>query len=89
MGRERERGERESQRERERERERERAAVFKAHEHELGCSKCFQSRIWEQASDWLNSVVDGGEETQKRVDQLGFASNGLSNPSSFTLYIGL
>ena len=62
---------------------------FKAHEHEFGCSRCFQHRIWEQASDWLNSFMDGGEETQKRVDQLGFASNSLSNPSSFTLYIGL
>ena len=32
---------------------------------------------------------DGGEETKKRLtlDQLGFASNGLMNPSSFTLYI--
>ena len=42
-----------------------------------------------KASDWLKSFVHGGEETQNRVDQLGFASNGLSNPSSFTLYIGL
>ena len=52
------------------------AAVFKAHEHEPGCSRCFQSRIWEQASDCLNSFVDGGEETQKsrstrlRLEQL-------------------
>ena len=63
--------------------------MFKAHEHELGCSRCFQRRIWEQASDWLNSFGDGGEETKKRVDQLGFASNGLLNPSLFTLYIDL
>ena len=81
--------------------------MFKANEYELGCSRCFQRRIWEQASDWLNSFGDGGEETEKRVDQLetekrgdqletekredqlGFASNGLLNPSSFTLYIGL
>ena len=34
-----------------------RAAVFKAHGHALGCSKCCQRRIWEQASDWLNSFV--------------------------------
>ena len=69
------------------------AAVFKAHEHELqhelGYSSYFQRRLLLQASDWLNSFVDGGEETQKRVDQLGFPSNGVSNPSSFTLYIGL
>ena len=39
--------------------------MFKAHEHELGCSRCFQRRIWEQASDWLNSFVDGGEETTR------------------------
>ena len=31
-----------------------------------------QSRISEQTSDWLNSFVLGGEETQKSVDQLGF-----------------
>ena len=56
-----------------------RAAVFKAHEHALRCSKCFQRKIWEQASDWLNSFVME-EKKQKRVqtlDQLGFASNGL------------
>ena len=42
------------------------------------------------ASFWLVELFcDGGEETKKRVDQLGFASNGLLNPSSFTLYIGL
>ena len=40
--------------------------MFKAHELELGCSRCFQRRIWEQASDWLNSFVDGGEETKKK-----------------------
>ena len=60
-----------------------RVAVFKAHEHELRCSRCFQRRIWEQTSDCLNSFVDGGEETKKRVDQLGFTSNGLLNPSAY------
>ena len=48
-----------------------------------------QDSLWEQASDWLNYFVDGGEETKKRVDQLGFALNGQLNPSSFTLCIGL
>ena len=65
-----------------------RAAVFKAHGHPLRCSRCFQRRTWEQASDWLNSC-DGGEETKMRVDQLSFASNSLLNPSSFTLYLRL
>ena len=58
--------------------------MFKAHEHELGCSRYFQLRVWEQASDWFNSFVDGGEETKKRVDKLGFTSNGVSNLSLFT-----
>ena len=66
-----------------------RTAVFKAQKHELGCSRCFQRRIWEKASDWLNSFVDGGEDTEKRVDQLGFTSNGFKEPIPFTLYIGL
>ena len=38
-----------------------RVAVFKAHEHKLGCSRCFQHRIWKQASDWLNSFVAGSK----------------------------
>ena len=65
--------------------------MFKAHGQVLGCSKCPQRRIWEHASDWLNSFVTE-EKKQKRgktLDQLGFASNGLMNPLSFTLYIGL
>ena len=65
--------------------------MFKAHGQALGCSKCPQRRIWEHASDWLNSFVTE-EKKQKRgwtLDQLGFASNGLMNPPSFTLYIGL
>ena len=37
--------------------------MFKAHEQEFRCSKCFQRKIWEQASDWLNSFGDGGEST--------------------------
>ena len=65
------------------------SSCVQAHEHELGCSRCFQRTIWEQASDWLNSFGDGGEETEKMVDQLGFASIGLLNRSSFTLYISL
>ena len=68
-----------------------RAAVFKAHGQALRCLKCCQRRIWEQASDWLNSFAME-EKKQKRgqtLDQLGFASNGLMNPSTFTLYIGL
>ena len=55
------------------------------------CSKCCQRRIWEQASDWLNSFVTE-EKKRKRGEtlaQLGFASNGLMNPLSFTLYISL
>ena len=60
------------------------AAVFRAHGHVLGCSGCFQSRMRDQASDWLNSFVQGGEKTQKSVDQHSFASNGLPNPSLFT-----
>ena len=31
----------------------------------LGCSKCWQCRIWEQASDWLNSFMTE-EKKQKR-----------------------
>ena len=41
------------------------AAVFKAHGQALGCSKCCQRRIWEQASDWLTSFVME-EKKQKR-----------------------
>ena len=65
--------------------------MFKAHGQALGCSKCCQRRIWEQASDWLNFFVME-EKKRKRgetLDQLRFASKGLMNPSSFTLYIGL
>ena len=65
--------------------------MFKAHGQALVCSKCPQRRTWEHASDWLNSFVTE-EKKQKRgltVDQLGFASNGFTNPSSFILYIGL
>ena len=61
--------------------------MFKAHGQALGCSNCCQRRIWEQASDWLNSFVT--EEKKQKRDKLGFASNGLMNPSLFTLYIGL
>ena len=43
--------------------------MFKVHEHELGCSRCFQRRIWEQASDWLNSFVTE-EKKQKSSDRL-------------------
>ena len=53
--------------------------------------ECSQRRIWEHASDWLDSFVTE-EKKQKRgytLDQHGFASNGLMNTSSFTFYIGL
>ena len=65
--------------------------MFKARGQALGCSKCSQRRICEHASDWLNSFVTG-EKKQKRgwtLDQLASASNGFTNTSSFTLYIGL
>ena len=58
--------------------------MFKARGQVLGCSKCPQCRIWEHASDWLNSFVTE-QKKQKRgwtLDQLGFASNGFTHRRS-------
>ena len=40
--------------------------MFKARGQALGCSKCSQRRIWEHASDWLNSLVTE-EKKQKEA----------------------
>ena len=42
--------------------------MFKAHGQALGCSKCWQRRIWEQASDWWNSFVTEEKKQKKRLD---------------------
>ena len=51
--------------------------MFKARGQALGCSKCPHRRIWEHASDWLNSFVmeEKKQKTGQALDQLGFASN--------------
>ena len=41
--------------------------MFKARGQALGCSKCPHRRIWEHASDWLNSFVMEDKKQKKRL----------------------